>query len=54
MNDIRTVELFAGAGGLRKGLEEASPRFKVVWANDWVRGSQKWDEETKRWKQTSD
>lgn len=32
---IRTVELFAGVGGFRCGLEAASPRFDTVWANQW-------------------
>ena len=35
MEPIRTVELFAGVGGFRLGLEAASDRFKVVWANQW-------------------
>lgn len=35
MGAIRTVELFAGVGGFRLGLEVASDRFKVVWANQW-------------------
>lgn len=35
MDTIRTVELFAGVGGFRLGLEAASDRFKVVWANQW-------------------
>lgn len=35
MDTIRTVELFAGVGGFRLGLEEASDRFKVVWADQW-------------------
>lgn len=33
--DIRVVELFAGVGGFRLGLESASNRFKTVWANQW-------------------
>ena len=35
MGPIRTVELFAGVGGFRLGLEAASDRFQVVWANQW-------------------
>lgn len=36
MSDIiRTVELFAGVGGFRLGLENASERFKIIWANQW-------------------
>ncbi len=34
-DDIRVVELFAGVGGFRIGLEKASPRFKTVWSNQW-------------------
>lgn len=36
--DIRVVELFAGVGGFRCGLEAASPRFKTIWANQWEPG----------------
>ncbi len=35
MPDIRVVELFAGVGGFRLGLETASERYKTVWANQW-------------------
>ena len=35
METIRIVELFAGVGGFRLGLESASDRFKVIWANQW-------------------
>lgn len=35
MRKIRTVELFAGVGGFRLGLEQASSRFQTVWANQW-------------------
>ena len=35
MEPIRTVELFAGVGGFRLGLETASDRFQIVWANQW-------------------
>ena len=35
MKFIRTVELFAGVGGFRLGLEAASDKFKVIWANQW-------------------
>lgn len=35
MKNIRTVELFAGVGGFRLGLEAASDRFEVTWANQW-------------------
>ena len=33
--DIRVIELFAGVGGFRIGLERASKRFKTVWSNQW-------------------
>lgn len=36
--DIRIVELFAGVGGFRLGLETASPRFQTIWANQWEPG----------------
>ena len=32
---IRTVELFAGVGGFRLGLESASDNYKFIWANQW-------------------
>ncbi len=35
MADIKVVELFAGVGGFRIGLERASDRYKVVWSNQW-------------------
>lgn len=35
MGEIRTVELFAGVGGFRLGLEAASENYKTVWANQW-------------------
>jgi DNA (cytosine-5)-methyltransferase 1 len=37
-NEIRVVELFAGVGGFRCGLEAASKRFVTVWANQWEPG----------------
>lgn len=33
--DVKVVELFAGVGGFRLGLESASTRFKTIWANQW-------------------
>ncbi|MFA7063347.1 MAG: DNA (cytosine-5-)-methyltransferase [Methanomethylophilus sp.] len=36
--NIRVVELFAGVGGFRVGLERASDRFVTVWANQWEPG----------------
>ncbi len=38
MGEIKVVELFAGVGGLRVGLENASSDFKTVWANQWEPG----------------
>lgn len=38
MKKIRIVELFAGVGGFRKGLDDASNdkcEFETVWANQW-------------------
>jgi len=38
MNKIKTVELFAGVGGFRLGLEKAKSThkgFEVVWSNQW-------------------
>ena len=33
---IRVVELFAGVGGFRLGLEKANDKlFDIVWANQW-------------------
>lgn len=32
---MRVVELFAGVGGFRIGLERASDLFETVWANQW-------------------
>ncbi len=34
-NRIRVVELFAGVGGFRIGLEGASDAFETVWSNQW-------------------
>ena len=33
--DIRVVELFAGVGGFRIGLERASNKYKTIWSNQW-------------------
>ena len=35
MPNIRVVELFAGVGGFRLGLEAASEKYKTIWANQW-------------------
>lgn len=34
-NNIKVVELFAGVGGFRIGLESASDAFETVWNNQW-------------------
>lgn len=35
MKEIQVAELFAGVGGFRIGLENASKKFKTVWSNQW-------------------
>ena len=35
VKEIRVVELFAGVGGFRIGLEGASDAFKTIWNNQW-------------------
>jgi len=35
MKKIKVIELFAGVGGFRIGLEKASDKFKIVWSNQW-------------------
>ena len=42
-DDIRVVELFAGVGGFRVGLEHASNRFKTVWNNQWEPSTKRQD-----------
>lgn len=42
-NDIRVVELFAGVGGFRIGLERASKRFCTVWNNQWEPSTKRQD-----------
>jgi len=32
---IKVIELFAGVGGFRIGLQRASEKFKIVWSNQW-------------------
>ena len=41
MEDIKVVELFAGVGGFRLGLERSSERYKTVWANQWEPGTKR-------------
>lgn len=42
-DDIRVVELFAGVGGFRIGLERASKLFKTVWSNQWEPSTKRQD-----------
>lgn len=37
-NNINVVELFAGVGGFRAGLERCSDTFNTIWANQWEPG----------------
>ncbi|MCM1518197.1 MAG: DNA (cytosine-5-)-methyltransferase [Pseudoflavonifractor sp.] len=41
--DVRVIELFAGVGGFRIGLERASERFKTVWSNQWEPSTKRQD-----------
>ena len=41
--DMRVVELFAGVGGFRVGLERASDHFDTVWSNQWEPARKKQD-----------
>lgn len=41
--DLRVVELFAGVGGFRIGLERASNKFKTVWSNQWEPSTKRQD-----------
>lgn len=42
-SDIRVVELFAGVGGFRIGLERASRRYVTVWNNQWEPSTKRQD-----------
>lgn len=42
-HDIRVIELFAGVGGFRIGLERASFRFKTIWNNQWEPSTKRQD-----------
>ena len=42
-NEIKVVELFAGVGGFRIGLERASKRYKTIWNNQWEPSTQRQD-----------
>jgi len=35
---LKVVELFAGVGGFRIGLERASKAYRIVWSNQWEPG----------------
>ncbi|MDE6697432.1 MAG: DNA (cytosine-5-)-methyltransferase, partial [Muribaculaceae bacterium] len=41
--DIRVIELFAGVGGFRIGLERASDKFKTIWSNQWEPSTKRQD-----------
>lgn len=41
--NIRVVELFAGVGGFRIGLEGASDAYETVWSNQWEPSTQHQD-----------
>lgn len=42
-DDIRVVELFAGVGGFRIGLERASIHYKTIWSNQWEPSTKRQD-----------
>lgn len=42
-SDIRVIELFAGVGGFRIGLERASKRYKTIWNNQWEPSTKRQD-----------
>ena len=35
MEKIKIAELFAGVGGFRIGLTNASEKFEMAWSNQW-------------------
>ncbi len=41
MNKIKVVELFAGVGGFRIGLTNASDMFDIIWSNQWEPSTKK-------------
>lgn len=45
-NEIRVIELFAGVGGFRIGLERASKRYKTVWNSQWEPSTKNQDAST--------
>lgn len=42
-DDITVIELFAGVGGFRIGLERASERYKTIWNNQWEPSTKRQD-----------
>lgn len=42
-DDVRVIELFAGVGGFRIGLERASSRYVTVWNNQWEPSTKRQD-----------
>lgn len=42
-DDVRIIELFAGVGGFRVGLERASNKFKTIWNNQWEPSTKRQD-----------
>lgn len=42
-DDIRVIELFAGVGGFRIGLERASEHYKTIWSNQWEPSTKRQD-----------
>lgn len=40
---IRVLELFAGVGGFRIGLERASKRYRTIWSNQWEPSTKRQD-----------
>ncbi|MCF7866228.1 DNA (cytosine-5-)-methyltransferase [Candidatus Woesearchaeota archaeon] len=43
LKKIRVIDLFAGVGGFRIGLDRASKRFETVWSNQWEPGTKTQD-----------
>lgn len=41
--NIKVLELFAGVGGFRIGLERASKLFKTIWSNQWEPSTKRQD-----------
>ncbi|MDP2642683.1 MAG: DNA (cytosine-5-)-methyltransferase [Candidatus Peregrinibacteria bacterium] len=39
MKKIKVVELFAGVGGFRLGLEKATKEYETIWSSQWEPGS---------------